>query len=573
MPANVTYKGNLLTSVADNQAKVLKTKGTYLEDDITIASEPSNIRDLIWQDQEGYIHLSPEGNVTPSTPNKWERPSEWPDLSKMDVSGGDILYMTSYADEDKGFCSFYVYCTGSYTVEVGTISGTTFTADSTQTYASGSTCALYYGSANGTFKVLRVTGTAITKLNVNAGSTVTINTFNGYTSNQGIIDIVGKLPSCNSLNCGSQYNLVNIAISDVVLSGLQNSIFNGCYSLISIDVSDWDTSAVTNMSSMFSSCYSLISIDVSNWDTSAVTNMNSMFNNCNSLTSIDVSGFDTSSVTNMSSMFSSCYSLTSIDVSNWDTSAVTNMNYMFNYCYSLTSIDVSGFDTSAVTNMGSMFSGCNSLTLVDASGFDTSAVTNMSYMFYYCCSLTSIDVSGFDTSAVTNMSYMFGYCNSLTSIDVSDWDTSAVTNMSYMFYCCYSLPSIDVSKWETSAVTNMSYMFYCCYLLTSIDVSDWDFSLIITASNAANIFRNCHGLRTLTLPSTMTMIGSYCFGTMRSVTEWHFKATTVPTLSNTNAFDNMTDFGGKKIYVPSAKLSAYQTAENWSTYASYMVGE
>ena len=77
----------------------------------------------------------------------------------MDVSGGNILYMTSYADEARGFCSFRVTCTGRYTVEVGTISGSTFTAESTQDYASNAYCELYYGSANGTYKVLRVTGT------------------------------------------------------------------------------------------------------------------------------------------------------------------------------------------------------------------------------------------------------------------------------------------------------------------------------------------------------------------------------------------------------------------------------
>ena len=32
------------------------------------------------------------------TPTPWVRPSDWPDLSQMDVSAGNILYMTSYAD-------------------------------------------------------------------------------------------------------------------------------------------------------------------------------------------------------------------------------------------------------------------------------------------------------------------------------------------------------------------------------------------------------------------------------------------------------------------------------------------
>ena len=121
------------------------------------------------------------GNIpvpTP-TPTPWVRPSDWPDLSKMDVSSGDIVYMTSYADEVRGFCSFSVSCTGSYTVEVGSISGSTFIADRIETYSSGSSCELYYGSSNGTYKVLRITGTAITRFLFNS-NTVIINTFNGY---------------------------------------------------------------------------------------------------------------------------------------------------------------------------------------------------------------------------------------------------------------------------------------------------------------------------------------------------------------------------------------------------------
>ena len=221
-----------------------------------------------------------------------------------------------------------------------------------------------------------------------------------------------------------------------------------------------------------------------------------------------------------------------------------------------------------------MFSNCASLTSLDVSEWDTGAVTNMGYVFQNCYSLTSLDVSSWDTAAATNMSYMFYYCYSLTSLDVSSWDTSAVTNMSSMFYNCASLTSLDVSSWDTAAATNMSSMFQNCYSLTSLDVSEWDFSLVTTSSNAGSIFRYCRGLwGSLTLPATMSQIGTYCFADMRSIYEWHFKATTPPALANTNAFDNMTDFGGKKIYVPQSALSTYQTASNWLTYASYMVGE
>ena len=129
-------------------------------------------------------------------------------------------------------------------------------------------------------------------------------------------------------------------------------------------------------------------LDLSNFDTSNVTNMRSMFSNCNKLTSLDLSNFDTSNVTNMRSMFS-CKLLTSLDLSNFDTSNVTNMRSMFS-CKLLTSLDLSNFDTSKVTDMSSMFNSCDSLTSLDLSNFDTSKVTGTSFMFSSCVSLTTI---------------------------------------------------------------------------------------------------------------------------------------------------------------------------------------
>ena len=73
-----------------------------------------------------------------------------------------------------------------------------------------------------------------------------------------------------------------------------------------------DNSNVTNMYGMFDGCSSLTSLDLSNFNTSNVTRMNSMFYGCSSLTSLDLSNCDTSNVTNMSAMFSGCSSLTDV---------------------------------------------------------------------------------------------------------------------------------------------------------------------------------------------------------------------------------------------------------------------
>ncbi len=189
--------------------------------------------------------------------------------------------------------------------------------------------------------------------------------------------------------------------------------------------------------------YSVIEkLDLSSFDTSNVTNMSSMFYGCSSLTSLDLSSFNTSSVTNMDSMFSGCSSLTSLDLSSFNTSSVTDMQSMFSQCSLLTSLDVSGFNTSKVTNMSDMFRDCSSLTSLDLSGFNTSNVTDMYMMFCNCSSLTNLDLSSFNTSKVTNMSYMFSSCSKLqTQINITNANT---TSYRYMFKSALTDPDAYV---------------------------------------------------------------------------------------------------------------------------------
>ena len=158
-----------------------------------------------------------------------------------------------------------------------------------------------------------------------------------------------------------------------------------------INVSNWDTSNVTNMSNTFSRCELLTSIDVSKWNTSKVTNMEGMFVNCNLLASVDVNKWNTSKVTDMASMFSGCGTLRSIDVSKWNTSNVTDISGMFFGCGSLHSVDITGWDTSKVTNMTRLFFNCSSLTTITGV-LDFKNCTEYYGTFFGCNNLTSVKV-------------------------------------------------------------------------------------------------------------------------------------------------------------------------------------
>jgi surface protein len=67
----------------------------------------------------------------------------------------------------------------------------------------------------------------------------------------------------------------------------------------------------------------------------SLNNTNFMFCDCSSLTSLDLSNFNTDNVKDMSYMFYYCTSLTSLDLFNFNTNNVKDMREMFSHCSSL----------------------------------------------------------------------------------------------------------------------------------------------------------------------------------------------------------------------------------------------
>ena len=258
----------------------------------------------------------------------------------------------------------------------------------------------------------------------------------------------------------------------------------------------------TDSSNMFLSKYyeqkirNILELDLSNFDTSKVTNMQFMFHGISRLTTLNLSNFDTSKVTDMEGMFWDMYNLTTLNISSFNTSQVTDMRHMFDWMLNLTTLNLSNFNTSKVMDMQSMFSGMSSLTTLNLSNFDTSKVTSMHHMFYKMSSLTSLNLSNFDTSKVTDMQYMFSEMRNLTTLNISSFNTSQVTDMRHMFYSMSSLISLNLSNFDTSKVTDMSYMFYSTVNLTSLNLSNFDTSNV---TDMSYMFYNMYGLTSLDL--------------------------------------------------------------------------
>ena len=266
--------------------------------------------------------------------------------------------------------------------------------------------------------------------------------------------------------------------------------------ILEIDLSNFDTSEVTNMGGMFYGMSNLTTLNVSHFDTSKVTDMSLMFHGMRDLSVLNLSSFNTSQVTDMHNMFYGMSNLTTLNVSNFDTSKVTDMGLMFYGMSNLTTLDLSNFDTSKVTNMGNMFSSMTNLTSLNLSSFNTSKVTDMGFMFYGIPNLTSLDLSNFDTSKTTKMSFMFYGMRKLTALNLSSFNTSQVTDMSGMFSSMPSLTSLNLSHFDTSKVTDMHFMFRDTSNLTSLDLSNFDTSKV---TDMNNMFRNMSSITSLNL--------------------------------------------------------------------------
>ena len=224
-----------------------------------------------------------------------------------------------------------------------------------------------------------------------------------------------------------------------VMAWIVNDTENAGYYKLYIG-GDGGVVANPNSSTLFANFKQTKTIDLSNLDTSYVTDMNYMFDGMSHLENITFGEkFDASNVTNMNQMFATwdgVSQLKTINLSSFKTSKVTNMSGMFAGLTELTELDLSNFDTSSVTNMGQMFEGLSKITELDLSSFDTSNVTSMAAMFDKCSSLKALDLSNFNTKKVTGMVNMFLNTTNLQTIYVGpNWSTDG-TDIYGMFSNC-----------------------------------------------------------------------------------------------------------------------------------------
>ena len=91
-----------------------------------------------------------------------------------------------------------------------------------------------------------------------------------------------------------------------------------------------------------------------------INDLERFFDNCIHIISLDLSNFNSSNIINCKCMFAVCANLKKIiGINKLNTNKVIHMETMFQKCYELDYLDLSNFNTENVTNMSYMFTGCN----------------------------------------------------------------------------------------------------------------------------------------------------------------------------------------------------------------------
>ena len=157
-----------------------------------------------------------------------------------------------------------------------------------------------------------------------------------FSNAKNLLRIKGKLKGKNlrDLSClfCNAYRLEEVNISKLDTDDVtnMNGMFYNTYALFDLrGIRDLDTSKVTNMGGMFYNARSLIYLGgISNFDTSKVVYMNGMFESMHKLVGLNLSNFDTRNVRNMSTMFYDT-NMAYLDLSSFKTGNLTHLNGTF----------------------------------------------------------------------------------------------------------------------------------------------------------------------------------------------------------------------------------------------------
>lgn len=200
------------------------------------------------------------------------------------------------------------------------------------------------------------------------------------------------------------------------------------------------------------------------------------------------------------------------------------------------------------------------------------------YAFYGWNTIKTIFI---DDTVRTIGNYAFSYCGELESLNISDGVT---TIGDYAFYGCnvddVYLPRtvnyIGISAFEScinksltiagAPETIADYAFKSCYFSTL----NLEYGIKTIGVGA---FYFCTKLESITIPSSVTELGSACFSSCRKLANVYCRPTTPPSVVGSSSPTLFNDCASDlTIYVPLGSRSDYQNAYIWRDYRDIIVG-
>lgn len=176
------------------------------------------------------------------------------------------------------------------------------------------------------------------------------------------------------------------------------------------------------------------------------------------------------------------------------------------------------------------------------------------YLCEQCISLKNVSVPN---GIVTIPDNAFSECHSLEKITMPETVTSLGK---FALNECLTMKELYLPG-KVSAIGGS--IFRKDWLLEGIRLTDGITEI------PDNAFSGCHMLTELVIPAAVTAITKYAFENCKGMKRYYFLPVLPPKLSGATVFNGIPD--DCKIYVPKGSLEAYQTADSWSNYASYMV--
>ena len=195
-------------------------------------------------------------------------------------------------------------------------------------------------------------------------------------------------------------------------------------------------------------------------------------------------------------------------------------DYAFHYCYDL-----------------------NSITLGDS-------LTTICMMGIYKCGIKEINIPDNVTSL---LAYSLAENDSLKTAKIGAGVTYLKPDL---FYKCYALEEVTLGENVNHLGT---YVFARCTSLKTVHWSGKEDGI------NSYTFLGCTSLEEIELPESITFVKKYAFSGCTALTKIYSYATTPPSITEENAFDDDT-YENATLYVPTGCKETYAAATYWSRF-------